>query len=50
VLIIDDYGHWQGSKEATDRFLAENRDLPLLLQRVDYTGRIAVKIGAGPRS
>jgi len=50
VLIIDDYGHWQGAREATDQFLAENRDFPLLLHRVDYTGRIAVKTGARPRS
>ena len=50
VLIIDDYGHWQGSKEATDQYLAEHRDSPVLLHRVDYTGRIAVKIGARSRA
>lgn len=40
VLIIDDYGHWQGARQATDEYFA---DQPLLLHRVDYTGRIAVK-------
>lgn len=43
VLIIDDYGHWQGARKAIDEFVAE-RKLKLLLNRVDYTGRIAVKL------
>jgi O-methyltransferase len=42
VLIIDDYGHWQGARKAVDEYLAEH-DIPLLLNRVDYTARIAVK-------
>ena len=42
VLIVDDYGYWQGSKKATDEYLAQN-NLVLLLNRIDYTGRIAVK-------
>lgn len=42
VLIIDDYGHWQGARKAIDEFIAE-RQLKLLLNRVDYTGRCAVK-------
>ena len=42
VLIIDDYGHWKGARAATDRYFAENK-IPLLLTRVDYTGRIAIK-------
>lgn len=42
VLIIDDYGHWQGARRAVDQYLHEHR-LPLLLHRIDYTGRIAVK-------
>lgn len=42
VLIIDDYGHWQGARKATDEYLAENR-ISILLNRVDNTGRIAVK-------
>jgi O-methyltransferase len=42
VLIIDDYGHWQGAREATDEFFA-SQGAALLLNRIDYTGRIAVK-------
>jgi O-methyltransferase len=43
VLIIDDYGHWQGARKAVDEYLEKN-DVKILLNRVDYTGRIAVKI------
>ena len=42
VLIIDDYGHWAGARRAVDEFLATQRP-PLLLDRIDYTGRIALK-------
>jgi hypothetical protein len=43
VLIIDDYGSWHGSKEATDEFLDETGEA-LLLTRVGR-GRVAVKPG-----
>jgi hypothetical protein len=43
VLIIDDYGMWQGSKDATDEFLAATGE-PLLLLRSGL-GYIAVKPG-----
>jgi hypothetical protein len=42
VLIIDDYGHWEGARRAVDEYLSTVRP-PLLLTRIDYTGRIAVK-------
>lgn len=42
VLIIDDYGHWEGARRAVDEFIEEHR-LKLLLSRIDYTGRLAVK-------
>jgi O-methyltransferase len=42
ILIVDDYGHWNGARRAVDDFIAELRE-PLFLQRIDYTGRIAVK-------
>lgn len=42
VLILDDYGHWQGARKATDEFLAAE-GVHLLLNRIDYTGRIAIK-------
>jgi len=45
VLIIDDYGHWAGARKATDQYFAE-RGTPVLLQRIDYTGRMAI---VGPR-
>ena len=43
VIILDDYGHWDGCKQAVDRFVEEN-DVNLLLNRIDYTGRIAIKV------
>lgn len=43
VLIIDDYGHWQGARRAVDQYLKENK-IRVLLNRIDYTGRIAVKL------
>ena len=42
VLIIDDYGHYEGARRAVDEFIAENKT-PLLLNRVNYTARISVK-------
>lgn len=41
VLIIDDYGHWDGARIAVDEYFAK---APLLLHRIDYTGRSAIKI------
>lgn len=43
VLIIDDYGHWQGAKKAVDQYFTES-NIFLLLNRIDYTGRIAIKM------
>ncbi|MDB5189510.1 MAG: putative methyltransferase [Parcubacteria group bacterium] len=43
VLIIDDYGHWKGARQAVDEYLKEKK-VRILLQRVDYTGRMGVKI------
>lgn len=43
VLIIDDYGYWQGSREAVDEFL-DRHGLKLLLVRIDESSaRLAVK-------
>lgn len=44
VLIIDDYGHWQGARKAVDEYFAEH-DVKILLNRIDYTGRVAIKTG-----
>lgn len=43
VLIIDDYGFWQGAKKAVDEYIEEN-NIQILLNRIDHTGRIAVKL------
>ena len=42
VIIIDDYGHWEGARKAVDEYIEANK-LPLLLNRIDYTGRIGIK-------
>ena len=41
VLIVDDYGHFAGSREGGRRVL--RRRAPVLLNRIDYAGRIALK-------
>jgi hypothetical protein len=41
VLLIDDYGLWLGQKKAVDEYFAPH---PILLNRVDSAGRIAVKV------
>jgi hypothetical protein len=42
VLIVDDYGHWEGARKAVDEYFDRHAPAPLL-QRVDYTCRMAVK-------
>jgi O-methyltransferase len=42
VLIIDDYGFWQGSRRATDEYFESNKPRPFL-GRIDSTARIAIK-------
>ena len=42
VLLIDDYGHWSGARQAVDEFFAK-RKKPFL-NVIDYTGRMAVKV------
>lgn len=41
VIIIDDYGHWQGARKAVDEYIEQNK-IQILLNRIDYTGRIGV--------
>jgi O-methyltransferase len=41
VLIVDDYGHWEGARRAVDEWLGR-LERPVMLNRIDYTGRIAV--------
>ena len=42
VLVLDDYGHYAGARRAVDEHLAALGER-LLLQRIDFTGRIAVR-------
>jgi hypothetical protein len=42
VLIIDDYGHWQGARQAVDEYFAKQKLRPFL-NRLDYTGRLMIK-------
>lgn len=42
VLILDDYGHWQGARKAVDEFFRSRDEQPLLMP-LDFTGRIMVK-------
>jgi O-methyltransferase len=44
VLIIDDYGHWEGARKAVDEYFAAHGLHPLL-SRLDYSGRMMVKRG-----
>ena len=42
VLLLDDYGHWQGCRKAVDEYLAQN-NISILLDRLDYGGRSGIK-------
>jgi O-methyltransferase len=43
VLIIDDYGHWDGARKAVDEYFRESGFPRPLLQYTDYTGRMGIK-------
>jgi hypothetical protein len=43
VIIIDDYGEWEGARKAVDEYIDTN-NISILLNRIDYTGRIGIKI------
>ena len=42
VLIIDDWGHWEGARRAVEEYFAEHPPM-LFLGRIDYSARIGVK-------
>ncbi len=42
IVILDDYGHFKGAKEAVDEYFSENKMSPFL-HRIDYTGRLIIK-------
>lgn len=43
VVTIDDYGHWEGARRATDEFIS-NHALRVLLNRIDYSARQFIKV------
>jgi O-methyltransferase len=43
VIIIDDYGHWQGARKAVDEYIKDNK-IQILLNRIDSTGRIGIVV------
>jgi O-methyltransferase len=42
ILIVDDYGHWQGARKAVDEYFAR-RGASVPMHAIDYTGRLVVK-------
>ena len=42
VVVIDDYGHFEGCRRAVDEFLAVQKT-PILLSHVDYSGRYFIR-------
>lgn len=42
VIIVDDYGHWEGARQAVDQYFSENKT-KIILNRIDNTGRVGVK-------
>ena len=42
VLIVDDFGHWQGSRRAVEEYFEGVERAPLLTP-IDYSARLAVK-------
>ncbi|HLF75973.1 MAG TPA: TylF/MycF/NovP-related O-methyltransferase [Dehalococcoidia bacterium] len=42
VLILDDYGHFEGARKAADEYFQE-QGINVLLNRIDYSGRLAIK-------
>jgi hypothetical protein len=47
VVVIDDYGHWEGARRAVDEFVAGLHE-PVLLGHIDHTGRYWVRqVSAG---
>jgi O-methyltransferase len=42
VLIVDDYGHWKGSKKAVDDYITDQK-LNLKIEKIDYTGIKIIK-------
>ena len=44
VCILDDYGHWQGARQAVDEYFARQSHRPYM-HPIDYSGRVFTKTG-----
>lgn len=44
ILIVDDYGYWSGARQAVDQYFSCPGVARPLLHRIDFTGRIGVKV------
>lgn len=49
LLVVDDYGDWQGARHATDEYLRHHPEFPILLFPIHQTGRIAIQVPAEHR-
>jgi O-methyltransferase len=49
ILILDDYGHWQGARKAVDEYFQSIGD-PVYFHRIDYSARLLVRNGKTPNS
>jgi O-methyltransferase len=45
ILIVDDYGHWQGAKKAVDDYFRRH-GIAADLRSIDFTGRLLIKRAA----
>ena len=45
ILIVDDYGHWEGARKAVDEYFREQK-ISDYFHRIDCTGRILVRTGS----
>jgi hypothetical protein len=41
IIMLDDYGHWQGCKKAVDEFLLDKPNIKII--KIDYTGVYFIK-------
>jgi hypothetical protein len=47
ILIVDDFGHWDGARKAVEQYFSEIALSPFL-HRIDQTGRLVIKPGHLP--
>ena len=45
ILIVDDYGHWQGARRAVDDYF-RGQGIAADLRTIDFTGRLLIKRAA----